>query len=129
MTKTKCFFCVIHFALTFCISTQSRAQVDTASYKRTGETFSFTVDTVRTNGDSTFVVVNGFYDKVLAFHNQTIFLPNSCIIHGLSTNFYPNGAKRSEGNYAYGFKTNNWKYWDASGKEISESEYRILTNQ
>lgn len=117
------------FVVLLFVSGRSNAQVDTTAYVRNGETFSFTVDTLNTNGDSTFVVVNGFYDNILAFHNQTIFLPNSCIIHGLSTHFYPNGVKKCEGNYVYGFKTNNWKYWNVSGREISESEFRKLTDK
>jgi len=44
--------------------------------------------------------------------------------HGPFIDWYPNGRKRSEGNYERGKQTGRWVYWDENGAMTTAREYR-----
>lgn len=87
-------------------------------------------DTLKTIGDSTFATISyylngkliGRQDKIsvkaIGQSGQAPFK----ILHGQSTTWYYNGQKKSEGQFYYGKKTGQWKYWNKNGKEIQPKE-------
>jgi antitoxin component YwqK of YwqJK toxin-antitoxin module len=112
---------ILSFAAVLMLVVCSHAQPATTSPK---DELTFKTDTINVRGDSAFVIINGFYNDTLAFQYGNIFLPHSCIFHGRSTYWHKNGMKKAEGTYTFGKKNNDWKFWDAEGKEISEAQQK-----
>ena len=76
-------------------------------------------------GDSTFARVNEYANGMLIRTIGQIFVQSQAskeITHGLYYSWYPNGLKKTEGDYYYGKKTGNWKHWDKDGKEIKDKD-------
>jgi antitoxin component YwqK of YwqJK toxin-antitoxin module len=44
--------------------------------------------------------------------------------HGPFADWYPDGGKRSAGAYRHGKPDGVWRYWDESGRQTVEREYR-----
>lgn len=44
-------------------------------------------------------------------------------LHGPYVDFYPNGQKQSEGQYADGARVGLWTFWDANGVKTGETEF------
>jgi hypothetical protein len=104
-------------------------------------------DTLKMTGDSAFTVVKYFVNGKLLRQSEQIFVPvnkgkkvslaetirggNSrywyfkgelfkSIFHGTSTKWYENGQKQVEEKYYYDKATGKGRFWDKSGKEITE---------
>lgn len=91
-------------------------------------TDSITIDTIKVINDSTFVTGKYFLNGKLVVQKGLIFVRTpqeqlgqftATILHGDFIRWYSNGIKGTEGQYYYGQKTGEWKYWDNSGKETT----------
>jgi len=43
--------------------------------------------------------------------------------HGPYVSYYPNGQKRSEGQYFEGFRSGTWSFYDETGKQTGRTEF------
>jgi len=96
----------------------------------------FTIDTLKTAGDTAFVVVKHFIAMHLLHQEEQLFIDQKIICkdgkgadkiksdgyrvfcNGHSTQWYPSGQKKCEGIFRLGEKLNDWKYWDENGERI-----------
>lgn len=95
-------------------------------------TDSIEMDTIKIVGDSTFATSRYFLKGKLTLEKGVLLIRTpqeqlgqftQKINHGKFTGWYSSGQKGIDGQYYYGQKTGDWKYWDEMGNErIPEKE-------
>jgi hypothetical protein len=54
---------------------------------------------------------------------KTVSVDGYNVPHGPYVSYFPNGQKRSEGQYLEGFRSGTWVFYDESGKETGRTEF------
>ena len=124
---------------TYCMTIYDKTGNPKDYYMRSGESGwmgygykdadSTTIKTLKTVGDSSFVTMYIYKNGKLTGQRDQIQIQQSdgktkYIQHGHIIEWYLNGQKREEGDYYYGKKTGQWKWWDENGNEKRQKHKR-----
>jgi len=89
---------------------------------------SVVTDTLKITGDSVFADLTFYLEGKLVRKQSTLLLRMAnkknpeTMYHGHLIAWHPNGQKKEEGEYYYGKKAGEWKYWDRDGKPLKKKE-------
>lgn len=92
-------------------------------------TFTFSLDTIRINGDSLFYVLSMYENQILVHREEQILIDgktNRSIFHGKTEQWYLDGSKKIEGQFEFGKKVGLWKYWDDEGNLTQDVDQAYL---